>query len=639
MENAKELRSKKANVKSKLMGAVSMLVVSAIMLSSTTYAWFTLSTAPEVSGMSTTVGANGSLEVALLDNATGGTNIGNISSGVGTSSSTAGKSVTESNITWGNIVSLSDESYGLQNVTLYPSVLNVTTANSTLLSRTAMLKYARYGTDGRVADLAADTAAGKKSTGTNVFLADTSDYGVRAIGSTTAASEEAIALADAQGKYATNVANAKSTAETALDGQRLILSEIAMAHANEGSSAYSYTSDQVDAINTALDGLIDAANKLQDALKWAKVADQNAGGAKKTSIDGITIDSSDATYGTAYSALENLKTEMGQKKIATGSTSYTWAQIHPAYQALMDTNTMTFKAKTGNGTEYTMDQMKNIDEEEGIQMAANGALISIKGGYYVDMANYVGSFSSGIFTMTITYGGRNVPVKNTNYTVTPSEAGKLTDITKHVTGLTYTNEDGGTQSDKETIATVYGYVVDLAFQTSAAGELRLSDAVKRVSSDEANATMGTGSYFTFADTYGEGTSAKPITTDDMKKAAKALRVVFVDEKQKILAVAGLKETNITDGTKKYALHVYNTTFTTAGGLTLGEKVENDKVTDLQANKPTAISAIVYMDGEYVDSTMNGVTGTLDLQFCSSAQLEPMNYTGYVNTQQNPGGGN
>ena len=66
MESKKttELRGKKTSVRTKLAAAVAMLLVSTIMLTTTTYAWFVLSTAPEVKGMSTTVGSNGSLEIA-----------------------------------------------------------------------------------------------------------------------------------------------------------------------------------------------------------------------------------------------------------------------------------------------------------------------------------------------------------------------------------------------------------------------------------------------------------------------------------------------------------------------------------------------------------------------------------------------
>lgn len=59
-------------VRKKLMGAVAMLLVASIMVVSSTYAWFTLSTAPEITGISTSVGANGNLEIALLNSDTAG---------------------------------------------------------------------------------------------------------------------------------------------------------------------------------------------------------------------------------------------------------------------------------------------------------------------------------------------------------------------------------------------------------------------------------------------------------------------------------------------------------------------------------------------------------------------------------------
>ena len=63
----KKMSKRQRDIKSKLMAAVAMLLVSSIMMVSTTYAWFTLSTAPEVTGITTSVGANGNLEIALLE--------------------------------------------------------------------------------------------------------------------------------------------------------------------------------------------------------------------------------------------------------------------------------------------------------------------------------------------------------------------------------------------------------------------------------------------------------------------------------------------------------------------------------------------------------------------------------------------
>ena len=159
MENKKttELMSRKSTLKSKLMAAVSMLLVSAIMVSVTTYAWFILSTAPEVKGMSTTVGSNGALEMALRTEE----DINNITSSVGDSS--AKQSVVEANKTWGNLVDLTDTSYGLSGITMYPARLNWDANNDKqLASRSRLLSYAQYGTDGRIADLVS------ANSGTNV---------------------------------------------------------------------------------------------------------------------------------------------------------------------------------------------------------------------------------------------------------------------------------------------------------------------------------------------------------------------------------------------------------------------------------------------------------------------------------------
>lgn len=49
------------------------------------------------------------------------------------------------------------------------------------------------------------------------------------------------------------------------------------------------------------------------------------------------------------------------------------------------------------------------------------------------------------------------------------------------------------------------------------------------------------------------------------------------------------------------------------------------------NTPTAISAIVYLDGDHVDNAdvanaAQSMSGTLNLQFSSTATLTPMDYT-------------
>lgn len=146
MERQEMLKWKKAAWQ-KLMGAIAMLLVASIMMSATSYAWFVLSTAPEVTDLTTTAGANGALEIALQSNKADGTGRADILSGVG--QSIAGKDAQTANTYWGNVVDLS-KGYGLEHITLYPARLNL---NNGVVNTTSMLSIPTFGTDGRVTSL------------------------------------------------------------------------------------------------------------------------------------------------------------------------------------------------------------------------------------------------------------------------------------------------------------------------------------------------------------------------------------------------------------------------------------------------------------------------------------------------------
>ncbi len=166
-----------ASIKKRLSAALCMLLVSLIILISSTYAWFTLSTAPEASNIATTVTGNGSLEIALMP---GSGQFGEISSN-GRSADGYGGAVnlTVANTTWGNVVDLSDPGYGLSSVYLYPSSLNFNGENF----KAAPVVVPTFGYDGRPEALtdtvlakliAADDDAPEK------FMPN-GGYGVRAI--------------------------------------------------------------------------------------------------------------------------------------------------------------------------------------------------------------------------------------------------------------------------------------------------------------------------------------------------------------------------------------------------------------------------------------------------------------------------
>ena len=128
-------------IKEKVAAVATLLALSVIMLTSASFAWLTISRAPEVTQVATNVAANGNLEIALVK--PDGTEPEE--SKVGDSFAAEGNNIVAANITWGNLINLSDESYGIENITLRPALMNTA---SNLLDQP--LKGANYGVDGRV---------------------------------------------------------------------------------------------------------------------------------------------------------------------------------------------------------------------------------------------------------------------------------------------------------------------------------------------------------------------------------------------------------------------------------------------------------------------------------------------------------
>jgi len=170
-----ELKKAVPMVKEKVVAVASLFAISLMMMASATYAWVTLSRNPELGGVSTTVSANGNLEIALSDFDGKAPD----PSGINDSFSAQNQTPHGANTSWGNLINLSS-GYGLDKLVLRPATLNT--------SYPAWLTGVKYGEDGRVQGSATDYAfttwGTEKDTGNNAFLwsAD-NNYGVRAISS------------------------------------------------------------------------------------------------------------------------------------------------------------------------------------------------------------------------------------------------------------------------------------------------------------------------------------------------------------------------------------------------------------------------------------------------------------------------
>ena len=139
----------------KIMIALALTLVCLVLLLSASYAWLTMSLRPEVNGIETNIGANGSLEIALLN---GESFVDPTLIRTKLGDSLVERDPLLSNQSWGNVVDLSDERYGLSQISMYPARLNLSqTGDGLWTTENNILVYAEYGRDGRISDLYDDT--------------------------------------------------------------------------------------------------------------------------------------------------------------------------------------------------------------------------------------------------------------------------------------------------------------------------------------------------------------------------------------------------------------------------------------------------------------------------------------------------
>jgi hypothetical protein len=684
------------------MAAMSMLLVSSILLVSSTYAWFTLSTAPEVSGITTSVGANGNLEIALLTTDTA-LDKKSIESTVGNSSAAQG--ATKANITWGNLIDLSDSAYGLSSIKLQPAELNTTPATDSAAEKVDafILKTAVYGADGRVADLAANTVSATWGETTFTKNGTNQDYGVRAIGTTTQLNARQLGLITARSNISTYSTYANAKAANALNTYGSAIGNIAVTHAlansttNESettdapqtaaeedeeetgttteTSTESYSQDEMDALEGFADALDLALDDVETAIRWTIVAyattlvdstengdttsgdalytaayntvfDKDGNGEYKKSLNDLINDANYSGASTALSeiigkfntarnnvagAKSNIPSEEGKK------TSYTWTDITAVMTPLMKTENMTVNgvlisdAKTNSSA-----VIKN--------MVGNTIVLDMPSGSGVcaDIADFVGTYSGKVEI--------DLPVLGPETTTMTASTTKETTYLDAALAATKSITAGSTSNTATVnLSDTYGYVLDFAFRTNASSsnlQLQTAEAQRVYSDSKATNTQGSGSYMEF-----DG-SVSGLDIEDMVDLMKAIRVVFVDlSTSEILGRAKLDLDTTTDDanktttnytvtgtTVKANLYLYTTSTveTEEEGNTTKVTTETLSKTDseicaLTQNTVRKVSVIVYLDGNMVNNTMvanaaSSMTGSMNLQFSSSATLVPMQNT-------------
>ncbi len=637
MENTK----KNYSMKSKLVSAIAMLLVATIMLVSSTYAWFTLSTKPEVSGIATAVGANGALEIALAN-----WENGNFEQESG--QMTTGIDIMQRNLYWGNLVDLSDSRYGSGGIVLYPSKLNTTTSGIVLGTP---IQTPVYGADGRVTGLATGGIFGKYD-GTSSFTEVENYYGFRALGMASGLTERQQAFRASLAQITVYQSSAQSKARASLDNHGDKLAGIAIKHAMANNDDDTYGTEDKAVISSMIGELEAALADIENAYLesiYATINGKSSGpddnavktalGAAKAAADGASglgekvaaiiaaggIQSSQLKdYTTFTTAVDNVAT--AKEKLAeiptenvTATEGIAWTQLSAALHPLVDLEAVLVN-------DIPADEVSGKKDEIVSDVAGGkGIIVSMAtgGGVYADIADYTGNYTVAIKIDTSPLNtGINVEIDATMKTAT-TVTSPIFNTIKDTIGANENYPDGGTAI--KPITEFYGYVMDLAFRTNASTSnlLLKTTPADRIYGDNKNEqTLGKGSTMTFS------TTDPTFTKDNILRLAGNIKIVFYETTTgKIYATAKLDTENVTETAEGYQANIC---IVGADGALITNEADA-KITSLNPNEAKYISALVYLDGENIQNSdvsaiAQSLTGKLNLQFASSAELVPMDYS-------------
>lgn len=721
-------------LRKKLLSALAMLLVATILMVSSTYAWFVLSTAPEVTGIQTQVGANGSLEIALVNQASWDDltklDMGDIDE-------SASENLGSANLTWGNLVNLADTSYGLRNITLNPARLaiapNGNNADGTAITYTignTLLKVPVYTEDGRVQGLQTNNVVNYIYDGKGFT---TPGYGVRAIGTASQMSQFQLGMNAARNNIANHRAAAKTTASNTLTATGAGLGNIVVQYALQDKRD-GFNDTDMTYIRDMAAGLVDALDEIEAGLRAAFA------GYITTTDSRITAENYDAELAyindTAHS-LSNLlarfdgiravipdmssyittleadrtvtqtAVDKAQNKIDE-KNSFTWEEITAIVTPLVNINQMTLGGKTIDEVKkmVTKDADGNYNVGELLPLIQNGIVIAAPSGSGVisDIADYAGDYAASVKVGPVNIS--SFDLDKVDATVTTQTAESPVRLTKASNALSNAHVSDATGSNS--LTDFFGYAIDLAFRTNAenANLLLQTQPKQRIydSSDNTN-TLGGGSYMSFTSTAG-------LSATKMVKLMSGIRVVFMDKDRNVLAIAALdtrlgkdryvelpddkktstgkfayldasksdyQQSDLIDATtynglpatssvqynaetgalsaKLYIVSFHMTESTAhenaegksyTGGITIGtDRTENGTILALKPDEATIVTALVYLDGSVVNNSMvaanatQSMSGVLNLQFSSSAELIPMQYTPLQNgggETETPGAG-
>lgn len=601
----------------KLTSVITILLICLILLVSASYAWITISRTPEITGIDTQIGANGSLAIALLSDKTYLDPSG-IRAGVGDSLEL---DPTSSNLTWGNVIDLSDESYGLGQISMLPSRLNVSAGEQNVVSSN-MLSVPSYGLDGRFGSFAMDTVSSTFSEGKFIYYAERQGYGVRGIGTITDMSLQQSALAGAKSLVKSYSAAASAAAKSVWTSNGAFLFDIC--YRKYYLNLESFNNSDVAAIRDTATRLMNALSYIDLALRqgiigYASSTVENESDLKtlRTTVENTSIplsmmvDMLPADLPSGFSkwidTVDNDRLAMYGVITACDrlrGDRYTWEIISPLLGAVMNTEEVFVGqdrlASITPGTLLPVDAVLTMTPEAGVM---------------ADIADYAGNYST-FFSYTDTTSVEAVTMSTVSkaYLAQVSEA------------LDKLEPAGDGIASSSVLEDVYGFAVDLAFQSNLPSDLLLqTEPELRVDNDSQGADIqGGGSYMRF--------SSEDLSEEQIVYMMDAIRLAFLDNRNNLLGIAKLNTSNYTVGENGVIapLYLYDFAVSPDGSLSMGERQKKDNViTSLTAGIPNIVTVVVWLDGDHVDNSLaaNGsksMEGALNLQFAGSGTLHSAN---------------
>lgn len=557
-------------LKGKLMGAAAMLLVAATLMATASYAWFVLSTAPELTGVDTQVGANGALEIALLDNESWDSldklDMVDIDEN-------ASATDTDNNLTWGNLVDLSSDRYGLNRITLSPSRLymdettvkeNDKDVKKYTVNTTNLLKTPVYGEDGRVQGLSKTAALGATYDRSKGVFSGMDSHGVRAIGTSATMSIYQLGMNTARSNLTQYTSAARTTASNALNQNGNQLGGAVVKYALN-KQMDGYTRADMQAVLSLAEGIKDSLGRIDLALREvfagfaatsaANLTDEVAYNAALEKIRNTDTPLSELQQ--TYSGVTGMVADMStyitkltgditkvnqviadcQAKLAdTTKDNFTWGDLSGAVSKLVDTSRMTVGGVALNDVKDSIMTNGKIDAGKLLPLVQGGIQVEMpsKSGVLADIADFAGDYAAGVTVKGFTYGTIITEPTDVSATMKTATDQNPTHLAKCGNAMRTAKVAEATGSNS--ITDFYGYAIDLAFRTNAAKSnlLLQTEPQNRVYNDSQNdALQGGGSYMTF-------TTEAGLSVTKMVKLMRGIRVAFMDKEGNVFAIAALE---------------------------------------------------------------------------------------------------